>query len=475
MKLRVTLLSLSIMGMAGLVFLLLKPDGDALVEVPPPSPPRILPDPEPPPAPAPETAEQQANRLKELDPYLREAVIRIESAVRQWEKQNPDAAPDAWGEIVFGELNKLEAEQLSTLFDAALLRRIWLLSGYSDWVYVAWGAREPARARDWMLRSADHQGLLDGPGAWDSRYTNDWLQGIFQDVQIGHARRDPLAAWQQMAEDLDNPRMEFVTGKFFAEFILEFYAKQDPQAAWREIDSRRDLAFHLVPGFAMGAAAGQDWPARLEDYASLCRGANGDEAGSDRAVNSLMARWLAEDPDAALAWVDLHLRLHDFPSLGAWGGRKAPPQLPGVETPSEDLLVELEMMRDIYICFWSRHQLMTEILTSLIAKGHLDLAALSIADRLGSRWDRRLYPLILSFPDPALREALLLTAVRKLPEPEGDSTTREEADQHLAVIYSLWTLSAETEVSEEARNQAKTGLRRAYAAEQRAAARRKSR
>lgn len=467
MKLRVTLLALSIMAMAWLALLLLKPD-DTLAVAPPPL--RVFPDPEPLPAPPPETAEQQAKRLKDLNPNLREAVIRIENAMRQWEAQNPEATDDdEWGEFLLGEIAKLDTPQLEALVDAVITSKAWGLPvKYYVWIYQAWGAREPAQTRDWMLRSAETQGMLDGPRSWDHRYVWDEISANLQAVQLGHARSDPAAAWQQMAEDLANPRMQYLQNEFYAEFILEFYAKQHPEKAWREIDCRRDLAFHLVPGFAMGAPPGQDWAARLDDYASLHRGANGSEAGADRAVNSLMARWLAEDLDAALAWMDFHLGLEDFLSARSFRGRTPPPELPGLEAPPDELLVQLEMMRDIHAGFWSRTRLMDEILTALISKGHRDLAALVIADRLGSwRWDPRLYPLIRSFPDPTLREALLLTAARKLPKPERDSTNREKAEEHMAVIYSLWTLSADIDVSEEARKQAKNLLREAYAAEKR--------
>lgn len=472
MKLRVSLLALLIAGIAGLAFFVVKPGEDEHVEAAPPPASQVLPDPEPPSAPAPETDEQRATRLKDLDPALREAVIRIENAMAHWEKENPDADYDEWGESLLGEIDKLETAQLGSLVDAVITSTAWGLPvKYYLWIYQAWGAREPAKARDCMLKTAEMNGMLDSAGSFSDRHFRDWISENFEAVQVGHARRDPLAAWQQMAEDLANPRMEYISSEFFAAYLLEFYAKQHPNEAWREIDSRRDLAFHLVPGFAMGAPPGQDWPARLEDYASLCRSALNREAGADLAVNSLLARWLAEDPDAALAWVDSHLTLQDFLSSQSFHGRTPPPKLPGLESPSEDLLVKLEMMRDVYISFWSRSRLMSEILATLIAKGHRDLAALTIADRLGSwKGDRRLYPLIRSFPDAALREALFLTAVRKLPKPERNSTNREDAEEHLAVIYSLWTLSADIEVPEETRKWVKSRLRVAYAAEQRAAA-----
>ncbi len=476
MKLRVTLLALSVMAMAWLAFLLLKPDDDALAAAPPP-PPRILPDPEPPPPPPAETEEQRASRLKDLDPDLREAVIRIEDAMKVWEKQHPDeAANDSeWGEFLLGEIDKLEATQFPPLVNAVILGKTGGPLRYGNWIHQAWGEHEPANARESMIKTFEMNGMLDVPGGWENRYWKDELMGMFEGTQLGHARRDPIGAWRQMAEDLKNPRMQYVTSMYFVPYILEQYAKQHPEEAWREIDSRADLSFHLVPGFAMGAPPRQDWAARLDDYASLCRGANGWEARADLAVDSLMARWLAEDPDAALAWVDLRLGFDDFMSSWSYPGRKAPPQLPGLESPSDDLLVELEMMRDIYIGFWSRTRLMNEILSALIAKDHQDLAALAIADRLGTwRLDRHLYPPIRSFPDPALRQALLLTAVRKLPKAERSYLNREEWEQHIAVIHALWTLSAEIEVSEEARKQAKTGLRVAYAAEQGAATRSKS-
>lgn len=353
------------------------------------------------PAPKPTEPVLDPDRFEGLDPAMQEVALRLEAEALEWRENQKRAGRspydwNAWYRFSLERIKSLESSQIYTLV-------VWLnrensfnsteIDHYRKALYIVWASRDPATARATMIANAKAMGLLDGQnhgGLEGVAPAVDQLSDDFHHVRVGHAMGDPAAGWQALLADEADPRMEYLVnvGVTLPDLFYH-YAAQRPEEAWQLILSQPDEEhrYRMIEGFTDGAPPGQDWHALSQELAGSLRDRGIEPQHS--LYRLIAARWVAEDPDAALEWYADHAGFEDLPQPLF--------QKPDPPRPSEGeirIALKVDVLKSLFDGHRDHDDWGVRTMDALITQGQVTLGGRAIAEIVGDCPDVSNFPLL---------------------------------------------------------------------------------
>jgi hypothetical protein len=132
---------------------------------------------------------------------------------------------------------------------------------------------------------------------------------LIDDILYGVAKVDrgmAFEAWKtHFGEATDESFMSREPASFFAFGFFSDWSKSSPEAAFSALEGLgKSMQQDAYKGYVRSLATETDWQAELVKFDKLFPDAKDRIFSSQRAVCSLVSRWVLSDPDAAFAWVE---------------------------------------------------------------------------------------------------------------------------------------------------------------------------
>lgn len=407
-------------------------------------------------------------RFDSLNDEMMELALELEKASIKWHRNRPEheSAHRLWN-----EWRKYSTDRISAL-STTQIRQLgeWMDSGsdfvselhdYRQAVIRIWASREPEVVRARLLEIAEHWGVLSQQvSSWRNARLEE-LSDDFHQTYVGHAMKDPKAAWEAFLKD-DADRSITISE------IFREYSARLPEEAWHlalTTNSKGDC-LRMIEGFADGAPAGQDWEERGRELAESL--ADRKLEGSHRAFQSIGERWIMEDPVAALDW---YARCAPEDALKSANNHlnsddpfaEAPPPDPA-EAP---MLLKIALLSEMYSSHKDRTREVIAALDHLATHGEAPLAIAAVGKLVGTDLHPMRIPLlevIARLPAREDRNALFLQAVHAIPIRGDDSDPFASEAGPLegpnASLTAVRDLAARLDLPDEIRAEAQAAFRK---------------
>lgn len=212
----------------------------------------------------------------------------------------------------YWELSPLRKELIASWTEEEVARASQELfpCEWEEVLYERWGFLNPEAAIDHILKLPDElrdeyekakHRLEGGPG----EAAVQSVGMVFNAALAGWAERDPRGACLAMA----NPEGGIASSEAFAGYgylapipMFESLSRIDAELAWDLFHRERNPNFSgsILNGMCKGLPNGLDWKTHFDDVLKSQNGNHRDVMASLR--GSLLARWMADDVEAALEW-----------------------------------------------------------------------------------------------------------------------------------------------------------------------------
>jgi hypothetical protein len=412
-------------------------------------------------------------RFDSLDAGMKELALELEKASIKWDRNRPEhesahRLTNDWRKFSIERISALSTGQIRQLAE-------WMDSGsgfnselynYRQALIMIWASREPEVVRARLMKTAESSGYV---GKEVNGWRNAHLEGLaddFHHARVGHAMKDPMAAWEAFLKDDANPRMKnLVNGRVTISELFREYSARLPEEAWdlaMTTNSSGDCRW-MIDGFADGAPAGQDWEVRGRELAASL--ADRKLEVSHWSLQAIGERWIMEDPVAALDW---YARCAPEDALKSANSNlnsddpfaEAPPPDPA-EAP---MLLKVDLLVEMYGSYKDRTREAMAALDHLARHGEDQVAVAAVGKLVGTHLDPMDIPLlevIARMPSQEERNDLLLQAVHAIPIRDDDpfSTATATLDGPNASLIAVRDLAARLDLPDDVRAEAEAAFR----------------
>lgn len=431
--------------------------------------------------------EHDPARFESLDEGMRKIAEELETAAIKWNRARPTHESfhkliNDWDDFSTARISELETHQIRLLGEWVTgegMKYVSELNDYRQAIIKVWASREPDVIRTRLLEIGDAQGFVGREVDTWRNLNLDELSDDFHRYRVGHAMRDPRAAWEAFLSDDSDPRMKYLVdaGSILPELIRE-YSSRAPEEAWNLTlaTTNEDYRRRMIEGFSDGAPAGQDWIARSLDLADSLN-ARGI-APSRWDFRSIAERWIMEDPVAALDWyarsapadaLEWAIRYTHRPDgADPFAGENR--EMPKLEADEASTLLKLDLLVGMYHSHKDRIDEVLTALDRLATHDHDPIAARAVGSLIGESldpMDAPLLELIPEFPQGEVRDELFLKALEAIPTRTGDpsSSSSDSLEGPNLTLEAVRELAGKLDLSAEIRAEANEAFRKVEAAE----------
>lgn len=431
--------------------------------------------------------EHDPARFESLDESMRKIAEELETAAIKWNRARPTHESfhkliNDWEDFSTARILELETHQIRFLGEWVTdegMNYVSELNDYRQAIIKVWASREPEVVRTRLLENADAQGFVGREVDTWRNLNLDELCDDFHRFRVGHAMRDPKAAWEAFLRDDSDSRMKYLVdaGSDIPELIRE-YSSRAPEEAWKLTLTTTNEGYRrrMIEGFADGAPAGQDWNARsLEIVDTLA--ARGLEP-SQWDFRSIAERWIVEDPVEALDWYARSAPADalEWAIRSTYSSKGADPfaveirEMPQLEPEEASTLLKLNLLVGMYHSHKDRIDEVITALDRLATHDQDPIAARALGTLIGDSldpMDAPLLRLIPKLPQREVRNELFRKALEAIPTRTGDpsSSSSDSLEGPNLTLEAVRELAGKLDLSAEIRTAADLAFRKVEAAE----------
>lgn len=416
----------------------------------------------------------QPDRLIGLDPSLHQLAIRLEELHISWEHNRPPvrggyADWNDWREFALTQCRQLETSQIIDLI-------VWLegrdhnditeVIEYRQAFYQTWASRDPDSARDHVIALAERYELLgtDLEQVWQNVGFVE-SRDAYHYVLAGGATHDPTKTWSTFRQDLADPALQILPAVFMnVPEIFAAYASHAPADAWRLVlnEPGEDVTRYMHEGYADGAPARQDWEALGTEFvASL-------ESRGLKSYNwiyeSIAARWITEDPAAALDWYAARATLDAHDNILDPFTAETPVRSEDLAPAEYKRRLKIDLLEKMYKSHKDLTVEVAQALDQLLTEGDTEFVVAALGHFTGEhlhQWSTPLLAVVPNIPDPEIRNEVFLGLVEVLRPRFIDPFSPDSSfDEPNIPCEAVRDLAKRLDLPEDIRTQAEAAFRK---------------